>query len=130
MRERFRDGAGVLPTYEFEVNHYEEEQAQRTHGMRRTANTSGTGYVRQQGGKSPDILSFSGAILTQSQYDAMVDYFEACSTRTVFFREYTGEEREVIITSFAPRRIATAKNLREPSLMHYWRYSIEMEVVA
>ena len=44
--------------------------------------TTGTGFVRQQGPPSPQVFKYTGTILTQAQFDAMKDYFDACATRT------------------------------------------------
>lgn len=134
VRERFRDARpedeGGLPEYIFAVNHSEEDGEARTYDVRRTATTGGTTFVRQVGESSPRVLRYSGVIFDPSQYDAMLDYFKASRTRTVFFREYTGEEHEVIVTGFNPMRVYTVRNPRHPSLTHYWRYDIEMEVIA
>lgn len=130
MRPRFRDGAAILPDYDWEIGHWEEQGQALTHNIERTATTDGVGLVRQQGDPSPELLRFQGTILTQDQYDKMRAYWAACTNRTVFYRDYTGVEYEVIVTAFDPQRVPVLKNLRDPSIMHYWRYSIEMEVIA
>jgi hypothetical protein len=134
-REQFRDSlssaAGGLPTYQWEINHSEESANEQTRSIEDTANTAGTGYVRQQGTTSPEIRRWSGTILTKTQYDAMQDYYAACSSRTIFLTDFTGEEREVVITSFNPTRKRTVRNPRDASIpLHYWTYEITMEVIA
>lgn len=130
MRERFRDGAAVLSTYEFAINHWTEQPDEQRRNVQRTAPTGGTGFVRQQGDSSPRVLKYGGTIMTQAQYDAMQSYYEACNTRTVFFRNYQGVENEVLITAFSARQEPVLYNSRAPSLSHVWRYDLEMEVIA
>lgn len=137
VRERFRDAIYVegppqvgLAPYDFEVNHDEEDGLDLTRNISRQAVTTGPAFVLQQAPSSRGTLRYSGTILTQSQYDAMKAYFDACLTRTVFFRDFTNVEYEVVVTRFNPQRRRAAKNPRSPSLMHYWTYSLEMEVIA
>lgn len=130
MRERFRDGAGLLATYEFEINHWEEEDTDQRRNIARTAPTSGMGFVRQQGESTPQTLKYSGTIMTTTQFTAMQAYYEACSSRTVFFRDYLGNEVEVLITAFATRKQPVLGQNRDPSLKHIWKYRLEMEMIA
>lgn len=131
MRERFRDGAGILATYDFTVNHFEEEGLDLNRNVTRSAVTTGPAFVLQQGESTRGTLRYSGTILTQEQYDAMTAYYNACQTRTIFFREFTGVEHEVLITRFNPLRRWTARNQRDltNAPFHYWTYSLEMEVI-
>jgi hypothetical protein len=129
-REQLRDPLGILATYQLQINHYEEAGNEQTRNVERTANTAGTGFVRQQGASTPEVRRWSGTILTKDQHDQMQAYYLACSTRTIFFTDFTGEEREVVITGFNPVRKATLRNRRDPSIpYHYWTYEITMEVV-
>lgn len=129
-RERLRDAASILATYDFDINHREEQGTGLNRNVTRTAPTSGVGFVRQQGAGNPAIFRFSGTILKQAHYAAIRAYYDACESRTVFFKDYTGTEYEVLITGFDTTRVAVAKNPREPGLMHIWKYTLEMEVVA
>lgn len=129
-REQLRDPLGILATYQLPINHYEEAANEQTRNVEHTANTAGTGYVRQQGTSSPELRRWSGTILTKAQYDAMQAYYAACSTRTIFYTDFTGEEREVVMTQFNPVRKPTLRNRRDPSIpYHYWTYELTMEVV-
>lgn len=129
MREQFRDAAGLLGTYVFEVNHSEEQAPDQGRSIDHQAVTTGPRFVIQQGTSNPLTLKFSGTILTQAQLDAMQSYYDACSTRTVFFRDFTGVEFEVIVTRFDYLRKRTLSNPRAPLLKHYWTYDLEMEVI-
>lgn len=130
-RDRFRDPSAALATYDWEINHFQEDGADKRRTIERTAVTSGVGFVRQQGEDSPEVLRYKGTILSQTQYDKMVAYYEACRTRTIFFRDFTGDEKEVIITAFNPLRKWVANNPRGGTTNpgHIWTYDIEMEVV-
>jgi len=131
VRERFRDAAGVLADYEFQVNHSEEEGFDFRRNLERTTTTSGVGFVRQQGDDSPALLRFTGTILHQNQYNQMAAYYIASQTRTIFFRDFTGTEYEVMITAWNPVRKRTLKNPRDQSInLHYFSYTLEMEVIA
>lgn len=130
-RERFRDAAGGgLAEYEFTVNHSEEEGADYNRNVTRQAVTTGPAFVLQQGPTGYGVFHFTGTILTQEQYDAMTAYYAVCESRTVFFRDFTGDEFEVVITRFSPQRRRTVRNPREPDLLHYWTYTLEMEVIS
>lgn len=131
VRARFRDAAAILGEYEWQIMWDEEEGEELTRNLERTAVTSGVGFVRQQGADSPQLFRFSGKILEQNQYDKMKAYYEASRLRTVFFRDFTGTEYEVLITKFNPKRRRTLHNPRDTSIpLHFWEYEIEMERVA
>lgn len=128
-REQFRDGAGALPTYSFTVNHRDEEPQEQTRNVSREAVTTGPRFVLQQGEPSPRVLRYTGSILTMEQLTAMQAYYDACATRTVFFRDVSGIEYEVLITRFAPQRKPVLYNTREPTLRWFWAYSLDMEII-
>lgn len=128
-RERFRDGAGALATYSFSVNHNEEEPDEQTRNVNRQAVTTGPRFVLQQGEPSPHVLRYSGSILTLEQLGAMQAYYDACATRTVFFRDVSGVEYEVLILRFAPQRKPVLYNAREPTMRWIWTYQLDMEVI-
>jgi hypothetical protein len=130
VRQQFRDPLAVLAPYVFEVNHSEEEAAERKRNIERTAPSAGVGFVRQQGEDSPQLFRFTGTILTQSQKDAMDAYYEASQSRTIFFRDFTDVEYEVLFTDWNPTRKRAARNTRDPvNFLHYWTYSMELEVI-
>lgn len=126
-REQFRDGASILATYSFDINHDEEQGQNQTRNVTHSAPTSGVGFVRQQGDKSPVAFRFAGSILRQSQFDAMQAYYDACDNRTVFFTDVSGTEYEVLIILFDPVR--TRGMNRRGGLPYYWKYRLEMEII-
>jgi hypothetical protein len=133
VRQRFRDAAGLMGPvdnpYSFQINHSDEEAIDQTRSVTRTAVTTGPQFVIQQGEPSPRILRYNGTILDLKQLDAFQAYYNACATRTIFFLDVQGIEYEVLIQRFAPQRKRTLRNPREPTLMWYWSYNLEMEII-
>lgn len=127
-RNQFIDPAGVLATYSWHINHDTEQDGGRERPVDATAPTSGVGHVFQQGDETPLDLNYSGTILDPAQLDAMLDYFEACRTRTIHFLDCMGDRSEVVITSFKPIRVRCARNPRTGGT-HYWTYTITMQVI-
>lgn len=127
-RLQLRDAASTLSTYSFDINHTEEQDNGQVRNITRTAPTSGVGFVRQQGQKTPPSFKLIGKILKQSQIDAIQDYYDACDNRTVFFTDVDGTEYEVLITAFPTTRLR-GENKRG-GLHYYWTYRLEMEVIA
>lgn len=127
----FRDPAGVRPDYAWPINHSEEEEGGRVRNIETTALTAGVGLVMQQGADSLPTLRYTGTILTEAQKAAMDSWFELCRGQTIIFRDFTGDEAEVIVTAFKPRRVRTMRNARDlaNAPLHYWTYSIEMTVI-
>lgn len=130
IANRFTASDGTI--YDWQVNHDEEDEFGRTRNIEHTATVAGaTGdIVRQQGDDSPAVIKLSGTIL----HEAQVTEFDAWMLRTRFetihFRDFTGDEYEVIITSFLPKRVRTLKNPRDPTApLWYWKYSMEMDVI-
>lgn len=132
IAERFRDPLGVVPNYEFHINHSDEDAQEKKRNIETTAPTTGVGFVRQQGAASPETLRYSGTILHKAQKDAMDAWFDLCENQTVFFRDFTGREMEVEILSFNPVRKRAAGNPQDPvnAPLHYWTYTLEMQVIA
>jgi hypothetical protein len=58
----------------------------------------------------------------------MQDYFDACSNRTVFYRDVDGTENEVIVTVFDYTRVRGHN--RRGGLPYKWTYRLEMEIIA
>jgi hypothetical protein len=77
------------------------------------------------------VLTYSGTIFHQVQMNEMVKFFAWSETRSIIFKDFAGDEYEVLITEFQPVRQRTVRNPRDPSIpYHYWTYSLKMEVLA
>lgn len=131
MRDTFID-PNTGDEYEFQIGHETEAPVGKKRAISHSANSGNTGLVRQQGDVAPLILKLEGKILHLNQYEQMWHYYQLCETRTIYYRDYMGEEYEVMITEFSPQRTATVKNPKDfaNAPRHYWKYTIEMEVVA
>lgn len=117
--------------YDWQVNHSEEQTLGRTRSFDHTAPTSGNGLIRQQGDDPPMVIHLQGTILHKAQHTQMVNWFNLSRTQTIYFTDFTGDQYEVVITSFLPVRKRTVKNPKDyaNAPYWYWTYDIEMEVV-
>lgn len=131
MRDTFIDPK-TGTEYEWQVGHEAEAPVGKKRSITHSANSADTGLVRQQGDVAPLILKYEGKILHLNQYEKMWQFYQLCESQTIYFRDYMGEEYEVLITEFSPQREPTVKNPRDfaHAPRHFWKYTIEMEVVA
>jgi hypothetical protein len=128
-RNRFIDNL-TAETYDWPVNHSEEERMGKERTVAHGAPTGNLGLIRQQGESQPMVLQLTGTIFHASQHAAMWNWFERCQSRTIDFIDTAGDHYEVLITSFMPQRRRTLSNPRDPSIrLHYWSYTIAMEVL-
>lgn len=129
MRNRFTNPANG-DFYDWVLNHSDEEESGHTTTVNRTANTGGTGLVRQQGDDGPWLLRYTGTILDRSQHQAMMRWKQISRGQTIYFKDYDGQEYEVVINQYTARRVRVLRNRRDPSMpFHRFEYTIEMEVV-
>lgn len=129
---KFEDPKGGKTTYEWLINHNEEEASGKRRNITRSANTDGTGLVRQQGDDSPLVFKWSGTMLHNSQVKEMAEWMELSRTQTIYLEDFANDKYEVIITAFEPKRIRTMRNPRasgDPERLYYWTYTIELEVI-
>lgn len=130
-RNRFTNPKNAA-TYDWQVNHSEEEEFGKRRSISHGALTGGTGLVRQQADDQPLVLQLKGVIFHKAQLEQMIDWFALCETQTIYFKDFSGDEYEVIITEFLPVREKTVKNPRDfaNAPLWFWRYDIAMEVIA
>lgn len=130
-RNRFTDPA-TAASYDWLINHDEEEQIGRDRGITYEANTGNVGLVVQQGELTPIVLKLSGKILEQSQLDQFIDWFDLCQHHSIYFTDFAGDSYEVIISVFTPKRLRTLRNPRGGTInpRHYWSYTMEMSVLS
>lgn len=117
-------------SYAWPVNHSDEDET----GVSRSVSSgakSGNGLVLQQADDQPLIFKYSGVIFHKKQVEEMRDWYLLCRSQTIYFKDYAGDEAEVIVTAFKPTRHRTLRNPRDfPNApLWYWRYEIEMRVV-
>lgn len=118
-------------TYDWPINHNEEEDSGRVSEMTFEANSSNVGLVGTQGELQPLVLKYQGTILTEAQVIAMLGWFALCRTQTIYYTDPAGDQYEVVIASFLPRRQRVARNQRDlvNAETFIWKYTIEMAVV-
>lgn len=131
MRDKFINPSNG-ESYEWHLGHSDEEASGKARVIQESANTGNTGLVKQQGDVQPMVIKVSGTILHKKQIEEFWRWFELCETQTIYYVDFAGEEYEVIITSFLPKRQGTVKNPRDfaNAPYHYWTYSLAMEVIA
>lgn len=116
-------------TYNFHVNHSDEDDSGRTRDIQHSANTGLTGLVRQQGNQTPLLMRWRGSILHTAQHEALWRWFQKCEDRTIILNDFAGDSYEIIITSFQPLRKRGENNNDANAPLWYWSYTLEMEVV-
>jgi hypothetical protein len=133
-RDRFRDGAAILPTYEWDIGHETEDPVDNAANLERTALTTGESFVRQQGAPSPTIYKLSGWAIEPEQVEKMEAYYNACQgiggtpARTIFWQDISGTEYEVLITDWAPQRLIGRAG--GTGLNYVWKYSVTIEIIS
>lgn len=117
--------------YDWPLNHETEEDLGKRNSLEVTFNTGSGLPVFQQGNSDPMTLRFEGRALTEAHITNLWGWFGLTRTQTVYFRDFAGDEYEVIITDFRPRRIRAAKNLRDltNAPLNTWTYTIEMTII-
>lgn len=129
MRNRFTNPANGQ-VYDWPINHSEEQDAGQDKNIEHSGNTGRVGLVRQQGDRTPYVLSFSGTIFHRAQHQQMEWWSSLTNYQSIYFRDFDGNEAEVIITRYKAIRHRTIKNPRDPGApLHYWTYTIDMEVL-
>lgn len=116
--------------YQWPVNHSSEGEAGLSRSITLGANTANTGLVRQQGDDQPLTFTLTGTIFQTAQLEAFIDWYILCKTQTIYFKKYSGDEFEVIITEFKPTEKKTLHNPKDSEApLWYWEYTMTIEVV-
>jgi hypothetical protein len=126
---RFTDPPTGL-VYDWPLNHQAEEEAAPMRSVTHTATTSGSGLVWQQGEDEPIVFTFTGTVLDPAQHEAFTGFSRACKDHTIIFRDFAGEEYEVLM-SYKPRREGVVRNFRGGTVApyHIWRYTMTLQVI-
>lgn len=130
VRNRFTDPL-TGSFYDWQVNHSTENAFGKARQVTESANTANTGLIKQQGDASPLQIKLAGTILHLAQHKEFIRFWELCESQTIIFRDFTGDEYEVMITSYLPLRKRTIRNPRDfaNAPLWYWSYDLEMDVV-
>lgn len=116
-------------TWEFPINRLGESDLSvarnLTHGSPHTAMTA----VRQQQGADNSLtFSFQGSILDPAMRAKLVQFFTAGEDHTLLYRDFLGDEYEVVISTFS----APAKHVlvnRITGDPWYWTYTLGLTVI-
>jgi hypothetical protein len=130
IANRFTDPR-TAASYDWPLNYSEEEGFGKRRNITHGANTGQTGLVKQQGDDEPLIWKVRGSILTEAMLIEIWRWWQLSKSQTIYFRDFAGDEYEVIFTSFEPTRKRVLRNPKDPTNApnHYWTYEIEMEVI-
>lgn len=117
--------------YDWQINHNEEDEVGFERHVDHSAVTSGTGgLVWQQGVDEPMVFTLRGTILEPIQHFQFTNFAKVSELHTIIWRDFTGEEYEVLLT-YKARRERVARNPRGGDLApnHVWRYSMTLQVI-
>jgi hypothetical protein len=130
MRNRFTNPADGS-FYDWQVNHSTEGSFGKSRQITESANTANTGLVKQQGDAQPLKMKLQGTIFHKKQVEEFVRFWQLCESQTIIFKDFTGDEYEVLILNFDPVRKRTVRNPRDAknAPLWYWTYELEMEVI-
>lgn len=123
---------GNLGTYDWEVNYNSESEFGAQRNVDSFQNTSGTGFIIQQGDDQPIAISVSGKFFTKAQHQKFVAFYKRSQFQTMVFEDFEGAQYEVMITAYKPQRVRTQRNPRgnnEDNRLHYYEYTMEMLVL-
>lgn len=129
-RNRFTNPANGS-FYDWQVNHSTESAFGKSRQITESANTANTGLIKQQGDAQPLKMKLQGTIFHKHQLEEFVHFWQLCESQTIIFKDFTGDEYEVLIVSFDPIRKRTVRNPRDfaNAPLWYWSYELEMEVI-
>lgn len=118
-------------TYDWPLNYEEEEGFEKRRNISHGANTGETGLVRKQADDSPSVWKLRGRILQEAMLKEIWAWWQLSKTQTIIFRDFVGDEYEVMFTYFNPTRHRVVRNPRDPenAEQHVWSYEMELEVV-
>lgn len=126
----------TLETYDWAINHSEEQAIRLFHNAELGARNPELGLVRHQSWGDGVSLRLSGAILDRDQHDRFEAFFAECETigqadpdDQLLFRDPLGSEYVVVVSSYDAKLTRTAQNPRHPDSQVWWQYEIELYVV-
>jgi hypothetical protein len=130
VANRFTDPK-TAKTYDWDINHEDEDGFGKRRNITHGANTGETGLVRKQADDDPLIWKLRGHILTEAMVKEMWAWWQLSKTQTILFRDFAGDEYEVLFTYFEPTRHRAVRNPKDLANAenHTWTYEMELEVV-
>lgn len=97
-----------------------------------SAPVSGGIHIRQEGAPDPLSFSWKGTALTRAQHQQFLAWYKLCDTQTLYLRDFSGDEYEVVITAYIWSRKPVAQNRNDMTNASTWVYDfqIDLDVIA
>lgn len=124
----FFDPAGALGTYQWHINHLEQEGPNRSNNVDFAGTADGRGVVPTEGEYEPLILTLSGTILHRAQN---VEFWKwRHLTNSFRFNDFEGNSYEVAMLGYEPKKIRVALNPSDPLMRSYKiEYSMQLWII-
>lgn len=125
---------GGLGTYEFEINHQDEEEYGNERQLTVTRNTADGIAITQQGDSAVQQRTLTGTILTKDQHEKLAAFTKKSGrldpTNTLIFRDFFGEEYEVLIQAYRVKPVGVMRNPRDPGMRkHILRFTMVLLII-
>lgn len=125
---------GGLGTYAFDINHLEEDEYGNERQLTVTRNTSDGIAMTQQGDSAVQTKVLKGTILKESQHAALAAFAKKSGrldpTNTLIYRDFYGEEFEVLIQSYKVTPVRLSQNRRDPTMRrHKITYTLVLLII-
>lgn len=92
--------------------------------------TTGGSAIPQFGESQPERVTLRGTILHEAQHQAFLDWAALSALHSIYFRDFTNVEKEVVIVRYKPTRVGVGRNTSDPSIPHHiYRYELEFLVL-
>lgn len=114
--------------WDWPINHHDESGSK---GLVRnftvSAPTSLNIRIRQQASNTPMATSWKGTALTRAQHQKFIHWWLKCEHNSLILRDFSGDQYEVMITSYVPTRRATAQNRNDMANAPTWVYDYQID---
>lgn len=122
-------------TYAWQFNHLTEGGG-LARNLTVSSPTSLGILIRQQAADGAVTLAWSGTALTRHQHQQFLLWYQKCKHHSIFLTDFAGDQFEVVITAYDPKRKAVAVNPRErnstPSVgapLWVYDFTLTMEII-
>ena len=124
----FFDPAGTLATYQWHINHLEQDGPSRSNNVEFEGSADGRGIVPTEGVYEPLILTLTGTILHKAQN---IEFWKwRHLTNSFRFNDFEGNSYEVSMLAYEPKKIRVALNPADPTMIGYKiEYSMQLWIM-
>lgn len=128
-KNRFKNPADGS-TYDWHINQaWDGEDDSGVESTYTWASSTGGAALPQFGGLKATIKTLKGTILHLAQHEAFLAWAAIAQNHTIYFRDVDGDEWEVMILKYLPRRQGVARNIMDFANMPYYIYRYELTMV-